>query len=185
MPPSRGSPGKASELTDDIKQPLEIAYKSPAALTAAERNPRTHSPAQIAALARSITAFGFTNPLLVDERDRIIAGHGRLAAAQSLGMATVPTITLAGLTAAQKRALVIADNQLALTAGWDAEMLRLELAELHAEAFDLPALGFSDEELRVMLAEPDFAPVGIDAQGRLDERAPVTCPACGHAFAPP
>jgi len=122
-------------------------------MTGATRNPRTHSPAQIEQIARSITAFGWTNPLLVDEAGVIIAGHGRLEAARKLGMAEVPTITLTGLSADQKRALVIADNQLALNAGWDAELLALELGELGAAGFDVGLIGFSDDELAAILAD--------------------------------
>jgi len=122
-------------------------------MTGAARNPRTHSPAQIEQIARSITAFGWTNPLLVDEAGVIIAGHGRLEAARKLGMAEVPTITLTGLSADQKRALVIADNQLALNAGWDAELLALELGELGAAGFDIGLIGFSDDELASILAD--------------------------------
>ena len=122
-------------------------------MTGAARNPRTHSAAQVEQIARSITAFGWTNPLLVDEAGVIIAGHGRLEAARKLGMAQVPTITLTGLTADQKRALVIADNQLALNAGWDAELLALELGELGAAGFDIGLIGFSDDELAGILAD--------------------------------
>jgi ParB-like chromosome segregation protein Spo0J len=132
---------------------LQITYRPAAALAAAERNPRTHSPAQIAQIAASIQAFGWTNPILIDERQRIIAGHGRLQAAHNLGLHDVPTITLTGLTPAQKRALVIADNQLALNAGWDADILRTELEELGALEldFDLDVVGFSQAEIHQIL----------------------------------
>jgi len=133
---------------------LRVVYRNTADLTAAENNPRTHSPAQIQQIAASMTAFGWTNPILVDEHARIIAGHGRLLAAQSLAMPTVPTITLAGLDAAQRRALVIADNQLALNAGWDADLLRTELEALKAMDFDLSLIGFADDELAAWLAAP-------------------------------
>jgi ParB/RepB/Spo0J family partition protein len=165
-------------------QKLSVSYLAIAAIQPAQRNPRTHSPAQIAQIARSITAFGWTNPILIDKHARIIAGHRRLAAAQQLGIAEVPTITLAGLSAEQVRALVIADNQLALNAGWDAELLQMELGELGAEGFDLSLIGFNDDELNDMLRRPDFGAVGEDEQGRLDQRAPVTCPECGHEFSP-
>src|SRR5215469_6783426 len=101
------------------------------------KNPRTHSDAQVAQIAASIEAFGFNNPILVDTRAGIIAGHGRLLAARKLGLAEVPVIVLDHLTEAQKRAYIIADNQLALNAGWDEETLRLELAALQEEDFDL------------------------------------------------
>jgi DNA modification methylase len=135
------------------------------ALAPAERNARTHSKEQIAQLVASISAFGWTNPILIDEDRAIIAGHGRLAAAKASGLSDVPTITLTGLSAAQKRALAIADNKLALNAGWDDDLLRLELGELGLEGFDLSLIGFSDLELKDILAErtegltdPDDAP---------------------------
>jgi len=120
-------------------------------LAPAERNARTHSKEQIAQLVASISAFGWTNPILIDEDRAIIAGHGRLEAAKVAGLSEVPTITLTGLSAAQKRALAIADNKLALNAGWDDELLRLELGELGLEGFDLGLIGFSDLELKVIL----------------------------------
>src|ERR1700693_581806 len=101
------------------------------------RNPRTHSDTQVAQIAASIAAFGFNNPILVDTKAGIIAGHGRLLAARKLGLAEVPVIVLDHLSEAQKRAYIIADNQLALNAGWDDELLRAELAALQAEDFDL------------------------------------------------
>ena len=132
---------------------LAVIYREISALVVAKRNPRTHSVAQIEQIAGSITAFGWTNPVLIDEDARIIAGHGRLEAARKLGMAEVPTITLAGLDDAQKRALVIADNQLALNAGWDSELLALELGELGAAGFDVSLIGFSDDEMAAILAD--------------------------------
>jgi DNA modification methylase len=122
-------------------------------LAPAERNARTHSQEQIAQLVASISAFGWTNPILIDEDRGIIAGHGRLEAAKTAGLSDVPTITLTGLSAAQKRALAIADNKLALNAGWDDELLRLELGELGLEGFDLSLIGFSDLELKDILAD--------------------------------
>jgi DNA modification methylase len=119
------------------------------------RNSRTHSEAQIAQVAASILEFGWTNPLLVDGAGVIIAGHARLRAAQKLGLEEVPVIVLAHLTPAQKRALVIADNKLALNAGWDEDTLRAELVSLQDDGFDLEVVGFSDEELRVLLADQD------------------------------
>jgi len=112
-----------------------------------DKNPRTHTPAQIAAIARSIERFGFTNPILLDGENGIIAGHGRLAAAQQLGFEHVPCVDLNGLTAAEQRAYVIADNQLALQAGWDYALLALDVEELAIEGFDVTLLGFSDKEM--------------------------------------
>jgi DNA modification methylase len=117
------------------------------------RNSRTHSDEQVAQIAASIREFGWTNPILVDGANGIIAGHGRLAAARKLGMTQIPVIVLDHLTEAQKRALVIADNKLALNAGWDTELLSSEIEGLGAEGFDLSLLGFNEAELAALLAE--------------------------------
>lgn len=117
------------------------------------RNSRTHSDAQIAQIAASIREFGWTNPLLIDEAGGIIAGHGRLLAARKLGLVDVPCIVLDGLTDAQKRALVIADNKLALNAGWDADLLSSEIAGLGEDGFDLSLLGFNEDELAALLVD--------------------------------
>lgn len=118
------------------------------------RNSRTHSDAQVAQIAASIREFGFTNPVLLDEANGIIAGHGRVLAARKLGMQDVPAIRLAHLTEAQKRAYVIADNKLALNAGWDEELLRLELKDLQDLNFDVALTGFSTEEIDALMAPP-------------------------------
>src|SRR5260370_39718855 len=111
------------------------------------RNPRTHSDAQVAQIAASIVAFGFTNPILVDTNAGILAGHGRLLAARKLQLREVPVIVLDHLSEAQKRAYIIADNALALNAGWDETLLRAELAALQQENFDISLIGFADDEL--------------------------------------
>ncbi len=134
-------------------------------LVAYQNNARTHSAAQISQVAASIEEFGWTNPILVGADNVIIAGHARLAAANRLRMREVPVIVLAHLTAAQQRALVIADNQLALGAGWDEEMLRVELKALEAEDFDLGLMGFGDDELAELLASDE------DYDGHSDEDA--------------
>src|SRR5437660_4758056 len=125
--------------------PIERLIPSP-------RNARTHSDAQIAEIAGSIRAFGFTNPILVGEDGDVIAGHGRLAAARQLGLAEVPVILLKGLTELQRRQLVLADNRIALNAGWDLEMLHLELKDLSAFGADLSLVGFTKHELAAALA---------------------------------
>ena len=129
------------------------------------RNARTHSDTQVAQIAASIREFGFTNPILVDGERGVIAGHGRLLAARKLGMAEVPTLELSHLTSAQRRAYVLADNRLALSAGWDEAMLRLELGDLQAEGFDLALTGFDCDEIvkllfdeRGGLTDPDAVP---------------------------
>lgn len=133
------------------QQKTQIEYVNVDDLKAYERNARTHSDEQIKQVAESIKEFGFTNPVLIDENNEIIAGHGRTMAAKSIGMKEVPAIRLNGLTAAQKKALRIADNQLALNAGWDEELLRIELGELQELDFNLDVMGFSDEELDLLL----------------------------------
>jgi DNA modification methylase len=117
------------------------------------RNSRSHSEAQVAQIAGSIREFGFTNPVLIDGENGIIAGHGRVLAAGKLGMVSVPCIRLVHLTETQKRAYIIADNKLALNAGWDEELLGLELADLREDGFDLELTGFDGDELANLLAE--------------------------------
>jgi site-specific DNA-methyltransferase (adenine-specific) len=132
-----------------------------AALVPYARNSRTHSEQQVAQIAASMREFGFTNPVLVDEAGGIIAGHGRVMAAKFLGLVEVPCIRLAHLSEAQKRAYVIADNKLALNAGWDEAMLRLELEDLQAADFDLDLLGFNADELGALLTEPEPETEGL------------------------
>lgn len=117
------------------------------------KNARTHSDEQVDQIAASIREFGFTNPILVDSTDGIIAGHGRLAAAKRIGLDQVPVIVLDHLSDAQRRAYILADNKLALNAGWDEDLLAQELQELSGEGYDLSVIGFSDEELEDLLAE--------------------------------
>jgi DNA modification methylase len=116
-------------------------------------NSRTHDGQQVAQIAASIREFGFTNPVLIDEDDSIIAGHGRLMAARLLNLETVPTIKLEGLTDTQKRAYIIADNKLALNAGWDNELLMLELDALKDADYDLDLTGFSADEISDLMPE--------------------------------
>ena len=133
---------------------LTVEYRKIGSLTPYIRNARTHSDAQVAQIAASIKEFGFTSPILVDGESGIIAGHGRIAASQLLGMDEVPVIELAHLSKAQKQALIIADNKLALNAGWDDAMLKIELGELGDLDFDLSLTGFGDDELAALLDEP-------------------------------
>jgi DNA modification methylase len=131
---------------------LAIAWRPMGALIPYARNPRTHTDAQVAQIAASIREFGWTNPVLVDGASGIIAGHGRVMAARKLGLEQVPVIELAHMSEAQKRAYVLADNQLALNAGWDEALLRLELADLSELGFDLGLIGFGAGELERLLA---------------------------------
>jgi ParB-like chromosome segregation protein Spo0J len=123
-----------------------------------QKNARTHSEEQIAQIAASIQEFGWTNPILVGPDYVVIAGHARLAAAKKLRLKEVPVIVLGHLTQAQRRALVIADNQLTLNAGWDEDLLRVELRALQAEDFDLDLVGFGELQLAELLAnDGDYA----------------------------
>lgn len=137
-------------MGDNKPAALTIVYLPVADLVPYVNNARTHSGDQVAQIAASIKEFGFTNPVLIDEARGIIAGHGRLQAARKLGLDTVPTIELRGLSDAQRRAYVLADNKLALNAGWDAELLALELADLAELDFDLSLIGFDDMELEAL-----------------------------------
>lgn len=150
-----------------------------------ERNARTHSAEQVAQLAASIVEFGFVNPILVDSHDGIIAGHGRLTAAKDLGMSEVPVVVLDHLSPRQRRAYIIADNKLALNAGWDASLLQEEIVGLNLEDFDLSVLGFDERELSGFLD-----PEGIDEDDSPDEFNEVDedletehrCPSCGYEW---
>ncbi|MDN8001213.1 site-specific DNA-methyltransferase [Burkholderia multivorans] len=132
---------------------VQIEYRPIEALIPYARNSRTHSDAQVAQIAASIREFGWTNPVLVDGENGIIAGHGRVLAARKLGFEQVPVIELAHLSESQKRAYVLADNKLAENAGWDDELLRIELEALQAAGFDLSLTGFADDELAALMAE--------------------------------
>ena len=143
---------------------LTIQYKKIEQLIPYARNSRTHSDAQVAQIAASIKEFGWTNPVLMDGDNGIIAGHGRVLAARVLGQTDIPTIELSHMTDIQKRAYVIADNKLALNAGWDEEVLGLELTELKEFGFNLDITGFSTDEIEALLA-----PVGTE--GLTDEDA--------------
>jgi len=134
-------------------------------------NARTHSDAQVAQIAASIREFGFTNPILVDGENGVIAGHGRLLAARKLGMGVVPVIELAHLTPSQRRAYVIADNKLALNAGWDSDLLRLELGALQEADFDLDLVGFDAAELDALFAIPTTGRTDPDDVPDLPESA--------------
>jgi len=129
----------------------KLEYISTSKLVPYAKNSRTHSDHQVSQVMASIKEFGFTNPILIDDENVIIAGHGRLMAAQRMGIDDVPCIRLSGMTDAQKKAYVIADNKLALNAGWDDELLALEIGELRDLDFDVSLTGFSDEELAALV----------------------------------
>lgn len=149
-----------------------------------KNNARTHSDEQVRKISESITEFGFTNPVLIDSEKNILAGHGRLMAARLLGMKAVPTITLGHLTPTQRKALIIADNRLALDAQWDFQTLHDEILDLKDEEFNIDVLGFDSDELDDILEGGNFGAGGEDEQGKLDHMEPkmVVCPQCKHEF---
>jgi len=155
---------------------MQIEYKKPEELTAYSSNSRTHSDSQIQQIKDSINQFGFTNPVLISEDNQLIAGHGRVQAALALNMDSIPTITLEGLTKTQQRALVIADNQLALNADWDLDTLKLEIDDLKLNDFDIDLLGFDDTFLGSIYdsKSPPDGFLDID-ESDLEH----TCPKCG------
>jgi ParB-like chromosome segregation protein Spo0J len=141
---------------------LEIEYKSLSDLIPYARNSRTHSEAQVKQIASSIREFGFVNPILISSGNDIVAGHGRALAAEKLGLDLVPTITLGHLSDTQRRAYVIADNRLAENAGWDFNLLKIEMETLNENDFDLDLIGFGDLEIKNILEEfgqdqPDYS----------------------------
>ena len=146
------------------------------------RNAKKHDAAQVAKIAGSIREFGFNNPVLIDAENGIVAGHGRVLAAQKLGLASVPCLRLSHLTDSQRKAYILADNRLAeIGGGWDEEMLKLELADLGELDVDLEAIGFSDFAFSEV---PDFEPGTESDQGKLDEKSPIECPHCHMHFTP-
>lgn len=136
-----------------IKNALKISMTETDKLIPYARNSRTHSSEQVAQIAASIKEFGFLNPIIIDGENGIIAGHGRVMAAQKLGLKELPCVEAAHLTDAQRKAYVIADNKLALNAGWDYEMLKIELGDLEALDFDLSVIGFDDKETLKILGD--------------------------------
>lgn len=163
---------------------MQISQVSVEKLIPYARNSRTHSDGQVAQIAASIKEFGWTNPILIDGDKGIIAGHGRLLAARKLGYKEVPVIELSHMTESQKKAYVIADNQLAMNAGWDTAMLTLELGELKDAGFDLDIIGFSKEDLKTFTQEINFDAGSEEDQGKLDQLDPkwICCPHCGKEF---
>jgi ParB-like chromosome segregation protein Spo0J len=145
------------------------------------RNARVHSDAQVAQLAASMREWGWTNPVLCAEDGTIIAGHGRVLAARQLGYATVPVMTAAGWTEAQKRAYVIADNKLAGNATWDSEILAVELDELRDVQFDVDLVGFSQQELNDLIGTPNMPFREVD-ESAADDVQLITCPHCQQTF---
>lgn len=163
-------------MPDGLNKPdlpaLEIEHVALTTLIPYARNARTHSPTQVSQLAGSIAEFGFTNPVLIGDDNVIIAGHGRVMAAEKLGLEEVPVIRLGHLTEAQRRAYIIADNKLALNAGWDEELLRVELADLQEMGIALGLTGFDEGELAALMADPAGEGEGGDRYTR-EIKAPI------------
>ena len=157
-----------------MTQILNVEYRKVETLIPYCRNARTHSEAQVAQLAASIVEYGWTNPVLVDGDNGVISGHGRLLGARKLGLAEVPVIELAHLTPTQKRAYILADNQLALNAGWDEKLLALELAELSDSGYDLELTGFDADELAdLMVGEETTTEGATDEDAAPEAGGPV------------
>jgi ParB family transcriptional regulator, chromosome partitioning protein len=150
-------------------------------LIAYEQNARTHSELQIQQIMASLREFGWTNPVLIDEENNIIAGHARVEAARRLEMPEIPCITPDGLTEAQKKAYLIADNKLALNAGWDDDLLRTELLDLKGLEFNLDLLGFNPEEMADLMLGAEVNQPEYDESAAADVKM-VICPECGHSF---
>lgn len=160
---------------------LKIIYRPINELKRHKNNARTHPQSQIEQIINSVNEFGWTNPILIDEGDIIIAGHGRLESAEILGLNEVPCIVLSGLTDAQKRAYRIADNQLPLNAGWDIELLQSEIEALKLENFDIDLLGFNSDEFNktVSTNEINFP----DSFSECNETSLNNkCPKCGFEY---
>jgi DNA modification methylase len=152
-----------------VKPDLHIEHWRLERLIPYARNPRTHTEEQVAQIAASIAEFGFVNPVLVGADGVIIAGHARVMAARKLGLTEAPVIVLDHLSEAQRRALVIADNRLAQNAGWDEEMLRVELEALRQDEFNLDLLGFDETEIEAFLAEPETQSAGLTDEDAVPE----------------
>ena len=180
--PERSKPGSVGRSPDSSSttpqlRDLRVEERPIASLALRRRNPRTHSEKQIRQIAQSIETFGFTNPVLIDSKGTVVAGHGRVRAAKLLGMQAVPTLTLEHLTEAQIRAYVIADNKLAENAGWDRDLLAIELQEL-AEldlGFDLEMIGFETAEIDLLIGDAAVGDAAdpADAIAEIDPMAPV------------
>ena len=181
----------------------KVASVSVASLVPAARNARTHSDAQIAQIAAAIKEWGWTVPVLIDENHNLIAGHGRVMAAKSLGLTSVPAVTARGWSEAQKKAYLLADNQIAANSGWDSRMLAIELTDLQAVDFDLGLIGFDAGMLEGLtsdfqpnlnptfnarpVTEADIVSAGDSLESRFRETAKqnlidIDCPHCGQAI---
>jgi ParB-like chromosome segregation protein Spo0J len=172
---------KKTKSDNSGSESLKIQYLSTDELVPYQRNPRTHSEEQIEQIAASIREFGFTNPILIDNKQGIIAGHGHLAAAKELGLDKVPCIDLSHMTDEQKRAYIIADNKLTLNGGWNEDLLRLELTDLKELGTNLELTGFDTMELADIMLGKDVEFKEYDESAADDVQLAI-CPKCGHTF---
>jgi len=177
----KNSTGADTDQIKAVSEGLKIEYRTPESLVPYDRNPRTHSEEQIAQIVNSIKEFGFTNPVLLDGENGVIAGHGRLAAARVLGMEKVPCIEFGHLTEKQKRAYVIADNKIAQNSLWNDEFLRLELTDLKELGANLELLGFNPMEIADITLGKDVDFKEYD-ESAADDVEMITCPECGKSF---
>jgi len=167
----------------EINTPKTIELIPLKKLTPYARNSRTHSDIQVAQIAASIKEFGFTNPVLIDDGNDIIAGHGRVLAATKLGLDEVPCIRLSHLTEYQRRAYIIADNQLALNASWNFDMLSVEIDELNDGKYDISKIGFSTTELAEIIGSPNEIDVN-ENEKLISDKKTCICPSCHFEFIP-
>jgi hypothetical protein len=172
--------GRVREAANGLPK-LNIRWIKTDSLVENAQNARTHSAGQVTKLANSIREFGFVVPIVTDGKHGVLAGHGRLLAARQLGMDTVPTIGVGHLTARQRKAYVIADNRLALDAGWDKDLLASVVTELKAADYDVTLLGFGEFELGDLLGE-DEPEDGPEEKGTVAATKKATCPKCGAKF---
>ena len=165
----------------DSKTPKVIEQIDIKKLIPYARNSRTHSDIQVSQIAASIKEFGFTNHVLITDECDIIAGHGRVLAAKKLGMDTIPCIKLDYLTDTQRRAYIIADNQMSINSGWDFDMLAVEIDELNDAKFDVSLLSFTNEQLAELIGSPEEP---VDNELKADEKDKETCicPKCHFEF---
>jgi ParB family transcriptional regulator, chromosome partitioning protein len=166
--------------------PLKIEFLGPDSLIPSASNPKLHPPEQVAQIAASIREFGFNDPIGVDADLTVIEGHGRLLAAQKLGLKTVPVIRLGHLSTAQKKAYLLAHNKLTLNTGWDLDLLRLEFEALQELDFNtLELTGFQQAEINILFEPPTLPDTEKELDSNLGDnstREAVTCPACGEHF---
>ena len=165
-----------------MKENQVIVHKPINLLVPYANNSRTHSDAQVAQIAASIREFGWTNPILTDGDNGIIAGHGRVLAARKLGMDTVPCIELAGLSETQRKAYIIADNKLALNADWDDELLAIEFSELADAGFDNLLTGFTLDEIEGLAPGENYPESSAKEIDPDDYKMGHQCPKCGFEF---